>query len=205
MIDKYSRKLIDPPLNRIGHLVSRTGLSANTVTWIGLGVGVAAAVAVVYHAWITALILILLNRLLDGLDGAVARASSKSDLGGYLDIVFDFFFYGGIPTAFILANPDQNAVAGGLLLFSFYANGSTFLAFAILAEKLGIETDAQGSKSLYYLGGLAEGTETVLVFCLMCLFPDAFAILAILFAVMCYISSVARVVTVIGIMKSRSP
>lgn len=204
MLDAYARKVIDAPLNEAGRALCKTGLTANMVTVIGLVAGIAAVVSLAMQAWFLALLLILFNRLMDGLDGAVARATQKSDLGGYLDIVFDFFFYGGIPIGFVIADPGQNAVAGAILLFSFYANGSTFLAFAIIAQKRGLETSSQGVKSLYYLGGLAEGTETIAVFCAMCLLPHAFVYLAIGFAVLCFISAAARVLSVISILKQTS-
>ena len=145
--------------------------------------------------WARRSLLILLNRLADGLDGAIARANRRTDLGGYMDIVFDFLFYGAVPLAFVLSRPSEaNAVAGAVLLFSFYANGAAFLTFAIMAEKRGIETSAQGLKSLFYLGGLAEGGETILVFVLFCLLPAYFPHIALAFAAICFISAAARIV-----------
>ena len=134
-----------------------------------------------------------MNRLADGLDGAVARVNGWTDLGGYLDITLDFFFYGAVPFAFAVLAPEANALAAAALLLSFYANGASFLAFAIMAEKHGLETDRQGSKSLYYLGGLAEGAETIGVFVVMCLWPAGFAALAWTFAAVCIVSAGARI------------
>jgi len=152
-----------------------------------------AAIAIAAGAFWTGFLLIALNRLADGLDGAVARATQKTDLGGYLDITLDFFFYGAIPLAFAIQDPGTNALAASALLASFYANGSAFLAFAIMAEKKGLSTTAQGSKSLYYLGGLAEGTETIALFLLMALVPAWFPVLAWGFAAVCVVSAAARV------------
>ena len=202
MLDKYARKLMDPPLNKVGKFLSSYGIHANTVTIIGFCVGITAAIAIVFHAWIFALILIFVSRVFDGLDGSVARASQKTDLGGYLDIVLDFSFYGLIPLAFVFADPIQNAAAGSFLLLSFYVSGTTFLAFAIIAQKRGLETDVQGSKSLYYLGGIAEGTETILVLMLMCLIPNWFPIIAYVFGIVCIISSIARIISVAQILKT---
>ena len=202
MLDKYARKLIDPPLNRFGKYLSNLGIHANTITLVGFLLGVFAAISIILHAWIFAFILIAISRVFDGLDGGVARASQKTDLGGYLDIVLDFFFYGMIPLAFVIAYPEQNAVAGAFLLFSFYASGTAFLAFAITAEKRGLKTDAQGSKSLYYLGGIAEGTETILILCLMCLIPQWFSFIAIGFGAICIVSTIARVISVVLILKT---
>lgn len=193
MLDARLRPLIDPPLNRMGRMLAATGIGANAMTLAGFALGVAAAVAIASGAFLAGLLLIALNRLADGLDGAIARATRKTDLGGYLDITLDFFFYGAIPFAFAINDPASNALAAAALLTSFYANGSAFLAFAIMAERKGLTTDSQGSKSLYYLGGLAEGTETITLFLLMALLPGWFAPLAWIFAAVCFVSAAARV------------
>ncbi|WP_299811487.1 CDP-alcohol phosphatidyltransferase family protein [uncultured Roseibium sp.] len=193
MLDARLRPLIDPPLNRMGRMLAATGIGANAMTLTGFALGVAAAVAIATGAFLAGFLLIALNRLADGLDGAIARATRKTDLGGYLDITLDFFFYGAIPLAFAINDPASNALAAAALLTSFYANGSAFLAFAIMAERKGLSNDTQGSKSLYYLGGLAEGTETIALFLLMALLPGWFAPLAWIFAVVCFVSAAARV------------
>ncbi|WP_299479768.1 CDP-alcohol phosphatidyltransferase family protein [uncultured Roseibium sp.] len=193
MFDARIRPLIDPLLNRLGHLLARTGVSPNAVTLFGFVIGLGAAVAIASGLFLLGFVLIALNRLADGLDGALARATQKTDLGGYLDITLDFFFYGAIPLAFAIQDPTTNALPAAALLCSFYANGSAFLAFAIMAERRGLSTDKQGAKSLYYLGGLAEGTETIVLFLLMALLPSWFATLAWAFAAVCFVSAGARV------------
>lgn len=193
MFDARLRPLIDPPLNRLGQSLAGTGLSANAVTIAGFAVGLAAALAIATGHFLIGFLLIGLNRFADGLDGALARATRKTDLGGYLDITLDFFFYSAIPLAFALESPAENALPAAALLASFYANGSAFLAFAIMAEKNKLATDARGSKSLYYIGGLAEGAETIALFLLMALVPAWFPILAWGFAAVCFVSAGARV------------
>ncbi|SOC10293.1 CDP-alcohol phosphatidyltransferase family protein [Stappia indica] len=196
MFDARLRPLIDPPLNAAGRRLAAAGVGADAVTLAGFACGIAAAFAICWHAPLLAALLILANRLADGLDGAVARARTRTDRGGYLDIVLDFFFYGAIPFAFALADPAANALAASALLLSFYMNGASFLGFAIMAEKRGFSTSAQGAKSLYYLGGLAEGAETIAVFLAFCLFPAAFAPIAWAFAAVCAVSATARLVMV---------
>ncbi|WP_424941153.1 CDP-alcohol phosphatidyltransferase family protein [Aliiroseovarius sp. S253] len=193
MLDAYARKLIDPPLDRAGGLLARVGISANAVTLVGLGLGLLAAVSIVFGQFVLALWLVLASRLADGLDGAVARASTRSDFGGYLDITADFAFYGAIPLAFILYDPSTNGIAGAILLLSFYVNGASFLGYAILAAKKGLETRTQGVKSLYYSNGILEGTETILFFVLLCLAPRFFMPLAWLFAIACFATAILRV------------
>jgi phosphatidylglycerophosphate synthase len=194
MLDAHIRPLIDPPLNVAGRLLARIGIGAIEMTLAGFVAGLSAAVAIAIGQPGWGLLLILLSRLADGLDGAIARATHQTDRGGFLDITLDFIFYGAIPLAFAFADNFRNALPAAILLAGFYANGSAFLAFAIMAEKRGLSSEAQGKKSLFYLTGLAEGTETIIFFVLCCLFPDAFRWLAIVFAGLCFISTAARIV-----------
>ena len=203
MFDARLRPMIDPPLNAIGVRLANAGISANMVTVSGFCLGLLAAVSLAFGYFLAGFVLIALNRLFDGLDGAVARASQKTDLGGYLDITLDFFFYGAIPLAFAIQAPETNALPAAALLASFYANGSAFLAFAIMAEKRNLSTNHQGAKSLYYIGGLAEGTETIGLFLLMALLPAWFPVLAWAFAGVCLVSASARVLIGLRALKDR--
>lgn len=184
MFDAKLRPLIDPPLDRAGVLLAGWGISANAVTLAGLATGLAGAAAITQHAYLPALVLILFGRILDGLDGAVARATRPSDFGGYLDIVADFAFYVAVPLAFGVAMPDAMPAAA-LLIASFTLTGISFLAYAVMAAKHGRETEAHGKKSFFYNSGLAEGTETIVAFTLMCLLPSAFVTIAIIYAALC--------------------
>jgi phosphatidylglycerophosphate synthase len=192
MFDGLARRVIDPPLNAAGRRLAAAGITADGVTSAGLVAGLGAAGAIALGAPLVGLALIGLSRLLDGLDGAVARASAKTDRGGYLDIVFDFIFYGAVPLAFAIADPAM-ALPAAVLLFAFYVNGASFLAYAIFAAKRGLETSQRGDKSLYFTAGLAEGTETIAVFVAMCLWPSGFAVLAYGFAAVCLVTAGARI------------
>jgi phosphatidylglycerophosphate synthase len=193
MLDAAMRRYIDPPLDRLGAGLHRRAISANQVTLFGLGAGLAAAAAIALGAPLVGLVLILVSRLADGLDGAVARHAGVTDFGGFLDIACDFLFYAAIPLGFVLADPAANAVAGAALLASFYFNGTTFLGYAILAERRGLTTRARGLKSLYFTGGLLEGTETILFFVAFCLLPGQFPLLALVFAAGCLVTGTSRI------------
>jgi hypothetical protein len=80
-----------------------------------------------------------------------------------------------------------------VLLASFYANGASFLAFAVMAEKRGLSTEQRGAKSLYFSTGLAEASETIATFVLFCLLPDHFAVIAYVFAAMTAWTCVSRI------------
>ncbi len=193
MLDASLRKLIDPPLNQIGRFCAKKGLNADVVTFIGLGLGLTSAFMITQGWFALAFIFVLLGRFADGLDGAIARASRSTDFGGYLDITSDFLFYGAFPLAFIWFDPGQNGLAGGLLLASFYFNGASFLGYSILAEKHGMKTDHQGSKSLYFSNGLLEGTETIVFFLALCLFPENFWWLSWGFGALCFLTGGMRI------------
>jgi phosphatidylglycerophosphate synthase len=194
MIDAHIRRWIDPPLNRAGNFLAARGVSANHVTMMGFGLGLTAMLSIALQAYLLGLGLILLSRLCDGLDGAVARFTHITDLGGYLDIVLDFIFYSAIVFGFVLAQPDH-ATAGAFLIFSFIGTGSSFLAYSTFAAKRGLITRSRGQKSLYYLGGLTEGFETITCLILMCLFPSAFWIFALLFGCLCWLTTLTRMYT----------
>jgi len=188
------RRLIDPPLNRLGRDLARRGVGADAVTLMGLALGLGAAALIAAGAsLVLALLPLLASRLADGLDGAVARARGKTDFGGYLDITCDFAFYGAIPLAFGIRDPGL-ALPAAFLLFAFYVNGASFLGFAILAARNGMETTARGDKSLYFTAGLLEGTETILFFVALCLAPAFFAPLAWGFGALCLVTAGARIV-----------
>jgi phosphatidylglycerophosphate synthase len=193
MLDAALRRHIDPPLDMAGRWLAARGVGGDQVSIAGFALSMLAAVAIAFGHLGFGLALILLNRLADGLDGAVARATRPTDRGGFLDIALDFVFYAAIPAAFAVLDPGRNALAAALLMASFLANGGAFFAFALMAERRGLSSRAQGVKSLYYIAGLAEGTETIVVFLLFCLFPAAFAVIALAFAALCAVSATARI------------
>ena len=193
MLDGVARRLIGPAMDGLGHSLARRGVAADHVTIAGFGLGLLAAGAIWVEFYLSGLVLILASRFCDGLDGAVARHAQRTDRGGFLDIALDFAFYAAIPLAFVLARPEANAVAGAVLIASFYVNGATFLAYAVIAEKRELSTAARGPKSVYFTTGLAEATETIAVFCLACLFPATFPVLAYVFAAACFITAAGRI------------
>ncbi len=193
MLDAATRRLMDPGLNRIGRVLAARGISANAVTLVGLVLGLVAAGLIAREASMLALVPLLASRLADGLDGAVARATQRTDFGGYLDITADFLFYGVIPMGFVWADPSVNGVAGAFLLTSFYFNGASFLGYAVLAEKQGLTTQSQGIKSLYYSNGILEGTETIIFFIALCLWPGQFATMAWIFGMLALATGILRV------------
>lgn len=193
MLDRLSIKVIRAPLTLSARLLNKCGITANQTTVFGFIVGCFTLPALVTEQYLWALLFIVLNRICDGLDGALARIQGITDSGGFLDISLDFLFYSLIPFGFVLANPEQNAVAGAFLIFSFIGTGSSFLAFAVMAGKRGIENPVYKHKSLYYMSGLTEGTETIACFIAFCLLPSHFSMLAYLFGAACWFTTATRI------------
>lgn len=194
MLDTKVLPLIRQPLQLLARGSRQLGLTADQVTLAGFGLGLGAAALVMLGQPLWALALLLLNRLSDGIDGELARLTRPTDAGAYLDIILDFIFYNLFVLAFIIWDPASNALAGAVLMLSFMGTGGSFLAFAALAGPRGIKNPAYPTKSLHYMGGLTEGTETIITFVLFCLFPAFFAELAYIFATLCLLTTFSRVV-----------
>lgn len=194
MLDRLALKLVKPMVEAAATRLGARGMTADQATLAGFGFGMIAAILIAFGFTTLAILPILLNRALDGVDGALARMSGPTERGAFLDISLDFVFYAAIPLAFAAQAPEQNALAAAVLLAAFVATGTSFLAFAVMAEKRGLKSTAYPSKSFYYLGGLTEGTETILCFLAMCWWPQHFAVIAIIYAVLCMLTAVTRLV-----------
>jgi len=192
MIDAHLLPLQRVALRPLAEWLAQRGVSADALSVAGFGIGVLAVPALAAGQWGLALVLVLANRLLDGLDGAVARINGPTDRGAFLDIALDFMFYALIPVGFALHDPAPNGLPAAVLIAAFVGTGSSFLAFAAIAAKQGRAAAAFPTKGIHYLGGLTEGFETMATFVAMCLFPALFAPLAYGFAAACAVTTVLR-------------
>lgn len=194
MLDRYITPVIKPAVDTLARALVQRGVRADHVTLAAFGIGIIAMICIAFRVYFMATILILASRLCDALDGAVARQTEATDAGGFLDIALDFLFYAGIVLAFAFAAPKTNALPAAVLLMSFVGTTSSFLAFAALAAKRGITSMDYPDKSFYFLGGLAEATETLIIFIAMCIWPRWFPQLAYAFAAVCAITTFTRIV-----------
>ena len=192
MFDARLQPLLRQGFAPLAGILASRGITADTVTLAGFAVGVGAAVAIGGGAPRLGLALLLLNRFADGLDGAVARHAGPTERGAFLDIALDFAVYALFPLGFAVADPARNALPAAALIASFIGSGSSFLAFAAIAAGRDMKAAAFPTKGIYYLGGLTEGTETILVFTAMGLWPSAFALIAWGFAVLCTLTTLTR-------------
>ena len=194
MLDRWTIALVRPPLQAAAAQLKKFGVTPDQVTVAGFVLGISAIPAIAFGHFLPALLCILLNRAADGLDGALARLGRSSDSGGYLDIVLDFIFYSGVVFAFALADPIVNGLPAAALLFAFTGTGCSFLSFAIMAERRGLKSVTYPHKGFYYLGGLAEGTETLIFFVICCLRPTYFPYFSYGFAGICLLTTVTRLI-----------
>lgn len=192
MLDRAALRLLKPALDGMARVLVRAGIGADGITLFGFGLGLAAAGAIAAGQPRGGLVLLLASRLMDGLDGAVARLTRPTDRGAFLDITLDFLFYASIPLAFAVADPPAHALPAAVLLAAFMGTGSSFLAFAALAEHRGLKSRDYPQKGIYYLGGLTEASETLICFVLMCLWPQHFAWWAYGFALLCGLTITTR-------------
>jgi phosphatidylglycerophosphate synthase len=192
MFDRHVLAASKPVIDALAHRLNASEIKADHVSLAGFGAGLVAALMIAGGYPALAIFPLALNRLADGLDGALARLQGPTDRGAFLDITLDFLFYGSVPLAFAVHYPADNALAAALLLSCFIGTGSTFLAFAILAAKRGEKSAAYPSKAFYYLGGLTEGFETITCFLAMCWWPQHFAALAYGFALLCAVTTLTR-------------
>ena len=192
MLDRYAAALIKPVVNALAKPLARTGVTADQLTFSGFLIGLGAAFLIASGAYLWGAAVIFISRSCDALDGAVARQRTPTDRGGFLDIALDFLFYASIPLAFALADPARNALAAATLLAAFVGTASSFLAFAVIAAKRAMASTAYPDKSFYFLGGLAEATETLAAFAAMCVWPQHFAALAYGFSAACAITLATR-------------
>ena len=190
MFDRRARSVAAPALEHAAAHLARTGLGANTLTGVGWLVGVGACVAAGTRVWSWALVAWLANRLLDGLDGALARRRGATDLGGYLDLLADFSVYARLVVAVAVALP-ATRLAGAVLLASYYLSASAMLAASAMLDRRHI---ARGDeRSIHFLGGIAEGLETVVAFVIILLVPAYSVWVEWVFSAMVLATAVQRV------------
>lgn len=176
MLDSWIRKHIQGYLQSAGFFFYQKGLFPNVMTFFAILFGLSSALLIIYHCFYMAFAFILLHRIADGLDGAIAHYHKRSDFGGALDNIGDFVVNAAIIAAFGIAYPLYSPWIH-LLSFVYMFPVTAFLAYAIVAQKHQRYTEARGVKSFFYIWGICEGTETTLLLLAMTLFPASFLIL----------------------------
>ncbi len=206
MFDAPVRRVLDRPLSGVAQLLDRPFVTPHRLTMLGLATGLGSAAAAAGQLWWWALGLWLFSRAMDGLDGPLARRrkahapgttgkSSGSEAGGFLDITADFTVYGATVVGVAIGATAQYGadwLPFLLVLLAYYVNGTAFLAFSSIAERTGRRR--QDGRSLSFLGGLAEGAETIAVHALWLIIPSQAGVIAFVWAAVVGLSAAQRVV-----------
>jgi phosphatidylglycerophosphate synthase len=173
MIDLRLREtkdsLFDPTAARLAARVSPLALTLASLT-----VAIASAGLAWANLWLVALAAWWVSRILDGLDGPVARIrGTANDLGGYFDMVGDTVGYALIPLGVALGVDTQATwVALGALLAAFFINSISWSYLAAILEKRGAGAELRGEvTSITMPPALVEGAETIVLFSLFLAFP----------------------------------
>ena len=190
MFDSRVRSLTRPIVEIASKRLAHWGVRAGHLTALGWAFGILSCVAVGFKLWVPALVAWLMNRVLDGLDGAVARHSRPTDFGGFLDIMADFSVYAGFVVALALAIPGAR-VASVVLLFTYYLSGTAFLTASGLLDRRA--APGRDERSVRFVGGLAEGLETVIAYALILSVPSWAVQVEWVFASMVLVTAVQRV------------
>ena len=202
MLDSRARTMLSPALNAAGQRLAAAGVPPVVLTAAGWAAGAGACAATALRAWPVALGLWLANRLLDGLDGPTARAGAPTDAGGFLDIVADFSVYAGVILGLAIALPETR-LACVALLTAYYISGTAFLALSSLAERR--RQRLGDDRSLRFVGGLAEGTETIAVYVLLFLLPGQATVIVWAFTAAVAITAAQRVFMGLRLLRAPAP
>jgi len=175
MLDPIFRPLKEKMLIPSSRIIGRY-VKPNTLSVFAFLAGVGSAFLVLLHYPYWALACWVLNRILDGYDGTVARLTNqKTDFGGYLDILLDFVVYALIPVVFTyIYTPDNFGwISLVVLLALFYINSASWMYLSAVLEKKRAGAAETGEfTSVTMPSGLIEGTETVIIFSLFYIFPQ---------------------------------
>ncbi len=193
MFDSYLRNLKD----RVGQpLVRRMPrLNPIIISLIGFGFGLGAAVLAIFGLYFWALVLWLLNRLMDGLDGLVARIQAQhSDLGGYLDFILDVIVYAALPMAIVMGDGRIEGWAWlSIMLAIFYVNIGSWLYLSSIMEKRALH-GLDILTTIIMPPGLIGGFETILFYSAFLIFPGYMHILFIIFSVLVLFTIIQRLI-----------
>lgn len=195
MFDAKLREVFKGTFDGLAKSVDRPHISPDAITYFGLFIGMAGSYCAWLQHWNAALILWLLSRVADGIDGALARrrvlaGGLKSPAGGYLDLMADFTVYGSFVIGVAHGAGQKSYLPFAFVLLAYYLNGASFLAFSSIGESQGIRIE--DGRSLSFIFGLAEATETIAIHSAWCIFPGSAVKIAIPWAIVVFISALLR-------------
>jgi phosphatidylglycerophosphate synthase len=194
MLDRRLRRMKEAVLGPVASRMARV-VSAGSVTALAFIFTVAAAGAAWAGLFAIALLAWLAGRLLDGLDGAVARERGvASDLGGYVDMVLDTVGYALVPLGVALwLDTRAGWIALGLMLAAFYVNTISWAYLAAILEKRSLGVEVSGELTTITMpSALVEGTETIAVFAVFLIIPNRAPLIFTVMAAAVMVGAVQR-------------
>ncbi|MDD4556597.1 MAG: CDP-alcohol phosphatidyltransferase family protein [Alphaproteobacteria bacterium] len=191
---KVVRKGFDKTLNKSAKKLNELGIKANYITIIGFIVGLFSLNFLSYENYFYALICILINRLFDFLDGAIARISEVTKFGIFIDTLFDYIFYAAVIFGFAFTRSEHNALAAAFLLFSLFCFSCSMLSYALIDNKNLLEEEKKKKETPFYLKGIIQGYEVFCAIVLACLFPRFFPIIAVMVGILCLIKAISVII-----------
>lgn len=190
MIRDAKERFQEPLANQMMHI------HPTMVTIVAFIVGLIGAALIIEQYYIVGVILWLLNRILDGFDGTLARVQQRqSDLGGYIDILLDFAIYAIIPVALVIADPSPNKyLALAFLLSTFYINAASWMYLSGILEKRAHGQTSEQYTTVNMPAGLIAGTETVVFYCVFIVFADQLVFLFATMGILIMVTVIQRLV-----------
>jgi phosphatidylglycerophosphate synthase len=189
MFDLQLRLILDRPMSALARVLVPLGIRADWVTVAGLVTAFVAMILVGRGLYLAGLAAILINRVLDGLDGAVARQTTPTELGAYLDAVFDTLFFASIPFAFALADPER-AIAASFLIFGSMSAGASAWIFMAFTQR--------GESAAMPIASIVESLVMVLGFIVACILPARFSIVAYLLGFATFVVAGIRIAAAVN-------
>ena len=193
MFDDYLRVVKD----RVGAPLARrlSGIAPNAITLIAFVFGLGSATFAYFGMYGWALSFWLLNRVLDGLDGLVARMHTKQDdFGGYLDILLDFVVYAALPIGIVLGAPGPDRYLVLIIMLAiYYINTASWMYLAAILEKRAAHNPGTPT-TIVMPKGLIGGLETILAYCLFLLFPAQLSLLFFVFSLLVSVTIIQRLI-----------
>ena len=137
----------------------------------------------------------ILNRILDGLDGLIARQHQRqSDFGGYVDILTDFIVYAALPIGLAAGSPSsERYLALAFLLAAFYVNSASWMYLSAILEKRASHSP-ETQTTIVMPAGIIGGFETIIAYSIFILFHTYITVLFSIFAALVFITTIQRLI-----------
>ena len=154
MLDQKFNLLFRPVLTKFATIFLKYQISPNQITLFSFTLGIFCFIFLSLGFIYTAFLFFLLNRIFDGVDGALARLKEPTDLGGFYDIISDFLIYALLPLALFYSIIIISFYV--IITNIFYRNMFYFFNYSLDFWEKKIKIEQLSKKSFFYSEGLIE-------------------------------------------------